>query len=120
MYLLNTSVFGGIHMSTTWTIRADKRLDRLVNENVRLLGYTSKAELVREAVREFVLKKNAGRMGLYTLDKYRKEAEYIDPKEALERLGKLTSDKELVKKILEEERNILEKALLSAIGDEGE
>lgn len=118
MYSLNTHVFGDILMSITWTIRADKRLDRLVNENVRLLGYSSKAELIREAVREFVLRKNAGRMGLYTLDKYRKEAESIDSKEALERLGKLTSENELVEKILKEERNLLEKALLSVNEDE--
>lgn len=35
MHLLITSVFGE-KMSTTWTIRTDKKLDKLVDENVRL------------------------------------------------------------------------------------
>ncbi|MFQ6127143.1 MAG: ribbon-helix-helix protein, CopG family [Candidatus Heimdallarchaeota archaeon] len=104
-------------MATTWTIRADKVLDKLVEENVRALGYSSKAELVREAVREFILKRNAGRLGLLTLDRQREEGKTIDPNEALERLSTITKDKGLVDRILEEERDIVEKALLRCVGD---
>lgn len=105
-------------MSTTWTIRADRILDKLVEENVRTLGYSSKAELVREAVREFILNRNAGRLGLLTLNHQREKGKKIDPNEALERLATITKDNELIDRILEEERDIIEKALLRCIRDE--
>ncbi len=105
-------------MSTTWTIRADKTLDKLVEENVRVLGYSSKAELIREAVRDFILQRNTGRLGLLTLDQHRESGKTIDPNEALERLATLTKDKKLVERILEEERDIIEKALLRCIGED--
>jgi len=101
---------------TTWTIRADEILDKLVEENVRALGYTSKAELVREAVREFILKRNMGRLGLRTLNNQKREAEGIDPRQAFNRLSSLTNDKKLVKKVITEEREIVEKALLKVTG----
>jgi Arc/MetJ-type ribon-helix-helix transcriptional regulator len=104
-------------MSTTWTIRADKTLDQLVDENVRALGYSSKAELIREAVREFILRRNVGRLGLLTLDQHREASKQIDPNEALERLATLTKDKQQVAQILEEERDIIEKALLRCLGE---
>jgi len=107
-------------MSTTWTIRANKTLDKIVEENVRALGYSSKAELIREAVREFILRRNTGRLGLLTLDQQREEGKTIDPNEALERLATITKDKELVDHILEEERDIIEKALLRCIGEDTE
>lgn len=103
---------------TTWTIRADDVLDKLVEENVRILGYTSKAELVREAVRDFILRRNMGRFGLLTLDHQRKAAAIVNPQEALKRLASITEDPNLVDQIMNEERELIEKALLKVIGDD--
>jgi hypothetical protein len=38
-----------------WTIQVDKNLDAAVRESINPLGYTSKAELSCEAVREFLI-----------------------------------------------------------------
>lgn len=101
---------------TTWTIRADDVLDKLVEENIRILGYTSKAELIREAVREFILQRNLGRLGLLTLDDQRREAREINPSEAIERLRSLTSDQQLIDRVVKEERAIIEQLLLKFKG----
>ena len=106
----------GITM-TTWTIRVDEVLDKLVDDNVKSLGYTSKAELIREAVRIYILDRNISRLGLSTLERERKNAESSHAEQALSRFRSLTKDKLLVKKVLDEERQILEDALLKITGD---
>ena len=37
-----------------WTVKVDKNLNAAVQEAVSILGFTSKAELSREAVREIL------------------------------------------------------------------
>lgn len=100
----------GVFLLVTWTIRINEQLDKLVNSNIRDLGYTSKAELVREAVREFILKQNLGRLGLRTTDRLKTAT--VDPDEALARLAAITKDVNAVDQILSEERQAIEDALL--------
>jgi len=38
-----------------WTIKVDKAFDTAVQKTLSYLGYKSKAELVREAIREFLI-----------------------------------------------------------------
>jgi hypothetical protein len=40
----------------TWTLKVDESLDRAVQKAVKLLGFTGKAELTREAVREYLIR----------------------------------------------------------------
>ncbi len=40
----------------TWTLKADESLDRAVQKAVKLLGFTEKAELTRDAVREYLIR----------------------------------------------------------------
>ena len=94
----------------TWTIRVNEDLDRLVDSSISELGYTSKAELVREAIREFILKQNVGRLGLRTAGRFRSTSG--DPDEALARLATITRDVKAVDEILSEERQAIEDALL--------
>jgi hypothetical protein len=39
------------------TVKVDKALDRAIQKTVTLLGYKSKAELAREALREFLIRR---------------------------------------------------------------
>jgi hypothetical protein len=39
-----------------WTIKVDKTFDDAVQKTVNILGYKSKAELTREAIREFLIR----------------------------------------------------------------
>lgn len=41
----------------TWTLKIDRQLDYTVQEAVEKFGYSSKAELTREALREFLIKR---------------------------------------------------------------
>jgi hypothetical protein len=43
--------------SVLWTIKVDKAFDNAVQKTLSLLGYKSKAELAREAIREFLLRR---------------------------------------------------------------
>ncbi len=85
--------------SVVWTIKVNKEMDKLVDELVRKLGYTSKAEFIREAVRDAILRKNIGLLGLFSMDKFQSVKD--NPIKALERLANLRVDK----KIVEEELN---------------
>jgi len=40
-----------------WTIKVDKRMDNAVQTVLKQLGYKSKAELTREAIREFLIRR---------------------------------------------------------------
>jgi len=40
----------------TWTLKVDENLDKAVQKAVKLLGFTGKAELTREAVREYLIR----------------------------------------------------------------
>ena len=41
-----------------WTLKVSKRMDDAVQEMMDQLGYKSKAELAREAIRDFMLRRN--------------------------------------------------------------
>lgn len=41
----------------TWTLKVDKKLDQAVQQVLIQLGYKSKAELTREAIREFLIRR---------------------------------------------------------------
>lgn len=42
----------------TWTIKIDKKMDQSVQKVLKQLGYKSKAEFTREAIREFLIRRN--------------------------------------------------------------
>ncbi len=67
-----------------WTIKVDKTFDDAVQKTVNILGYKSKAELAREAIREFLI-----RHKLYSLlggEPIVPVSAKNTPKEALERI----------------------------------
>ena len=98
-------------MSTVWTIKVSRNLDKLVEELVKALGYTGKAEFVREAVREAILRKNIGLLGLHSMDKLSKERG--DPFETLKQMLELKVPREIVKEELEKGREEVEKLIKS-------
>ena len=70
-----------------WTIKVPKQMDDAVNKMIDMLGYRNKAELTREAIREFILHKN-----LFTL--FGKDLEVpvisgMNPEEALKEITKI-------------------------------
>jgi len=42
----------------TWTVKIDKKMDQSVQKVLKQLGYKSKAEFTREAIREFLIRRN--------------------------------------------------------------
>lgn len=88
-------------------MKVDKKIDEMVERIVRELGYTSKAEFIREAVREALLRKNIGLLGLYSMDKL--ATTKGDPIEALKRLSNLGIRKEIVEEELEKGREDVER-----------
>ncbi|MFX1512115.1 MAG: hypothetical protein ACFFCQ_05980 [Promethearchaeota archaeon] len=42
---------------TIWTLKIDRKIDEAVQQVLTQLGYTSKAELAREAIREFLIRR---------------------------------------------------------------
>ena len=67
-----------------WTIKVDKAFDDAVQKTVNVLGYKSKAELAREAIREFLI-----RHKLYSLlggEPVMPVSPKKSPKEAFERI----------------------------------
>ena len=67
-----------------WTIKVDKAFDDVVQKTVNVLGYKSKAELAREAIREFLI-----RHKLYSLlggEPVMPVSSKKTPREALERI----------------------------------
>lgn len=102
---------GGYFLSKVWTIKVSRALDKLVEELVRELGYTGKAEFVREAVREAILRKNIGLLGLYSMDKLSDEKG--DPFKALKKLLRFKVSKEIVENEIKEGRKEIEKLIKS-------
>ncbi|MFX1254331.1 MAG: ribbon-helix-helix domain-containing protein [Promethearchaeota archaeon] len=94
----------------TWTIKVDKVLDALAEQLVRELGYTSKAELVREAVREKILQIGLTKLNLQTLDRH--AASRLGFEESLEILSKLSVADEDLRKIIKSARDEMEDSLL--------
>jgi len=92
-------------LSTTWTIKVDNSMDKAANRAVDMLGYMSKAELIREAMREFLL-----RRGIFALvgdtQNIPKIAE--SPAESLEHLLKLSLPLEELEKIIDDTRDEVE------------
>ncbi len=100
--LVNTEV---LLLATTWTIKVDDSLEQAANRAVGILGYMSKAEMVREAIREFLL-----RRGIFTLIGDTEKIPKIDetPQESLNKLLELAVPQETLQKIIDEARNEVE------------
>jgi len=76
--------------SVLWTIKVDKAFDNAVQKTLSLLGYKSKAELTREAIREFLIRRKLFSLlgGEPSLDISPK----LPPKDALTEIQKILSD----------------------------
>ena len=104
-------------MSTTqediiWTIKIDKKMDKAIQKVLKQLGYKSKAEFTREAIREFLIRRK-----LFTLlggDVYIPHSSEIKPENALDvlimQLEELPAD--VLKEEVEKARVEVEKELL--------
>ncbi|MHA1617350.1 MAG: ribbon-helix-helix domain-containing protein [Candidatus Njordarchaeales archaeon] len=95
--------------TTVWTIKVDKKMDAIVEKLVRELGYTSKAEFIREAVREAIIRKYIGLLGLFSMD--RLQSSKGDPMKALEKLSRLGIDRSIIEKELEMGKKDVEKLI---------
>ena len=97
----NTRIFmNEIKHDITWTIKVDQNMDNAVQELISRLGFNSKAEFTREAVREYLI-----RHRLYFLlggepTGPKNQTEHT-PEEALHELSNIL--KKLPKKIIDEE-----------------
>ncbi len=100
--------------SVVWIIKVDKKMDAIVEKLVKELGYTSKAEFVREAVREAIIRKHIGLLGLYSMDKL--QSSRGDPIKALEKLSSLGIDKAIVEKELKTGKSDIEKLVTEISG----
>lgn len=98
-------------MTTTWTLKAPDKLDTLVREATRELGYTSKGELIRDAVRDFLLERNIFRQ-LGNLNDIKGALE--SPMESLSKLRKRDLSNEELAEVLTEGREHLEELLREA------
>jgi len=87
----------------------DKKMDAIVEKLVRELGYTSKAEFIREAVREAIIRKYIGLLGLFSMD--RLQSSKGDPMKALEKLSRLGIDRSIIEKELEMGKKDVEKLI---------
>jgi len=83
-----------------WTVKVDKKMDAAVQATIAMLGFTSKAELTREAVREYLIRhKLFSLLGGEPSGPIAKQD--MPPEVALHELSLIL--KKLPKKILEEE-----------------
>ncbi len=95
-----------------WTIKVDKTFDNTVQKILNLLGYKSKAELIREAIREFVIRRK-----LYSLlggEPAVLASPKMPPHEALDQLHELLKDlpEEVIDKEMRTARDEVSKELL--------
>ena len=95
--------------SIIWTIKVSKEIDRMVSDIVKLLGYTSKAEFVREAVRDAIIRKYIGLLGLYSMDKL--SSIEGDPLKALEELSSLGIEEKIMREEIKIGRREIEKLI---------
>jgi len=73
-----------------WTIKVGKKLDAAVQKSLNLLGYKSKAELVREAIREFLIHRKL--FALLGGEPSIPLSPQLSPEDALSRLVSLLKD----------------------------
>ena len=66
------------------SVKVDKALDRAIQKTVTLLGYKSKAELAREALREFLIRRKL--YNLFGGEIVNQETKDMTAKEALEQI----------------------------------
>ncbi len=92
-------------------IKDNSVIDRLVEELRKKLGYTSKAEFVREAV----LRKNIGILGLHSMDMFSKRETGGDAVQAVKWLASQGFREADVKEELLKARGEIEKMLLGAV-----
>lgn len=97
----------------TWTVKVDDQLDFLVNEQVRLLGYSSKAEFLREAVRRLILDIKVSSLSEFVPEKTTSKEEAL---RALQRMSSLNIPSKELETIVGSERERIEEALLKLTG----
>ncbi len=66
------------------SVKVEKALDRAIQKTVTLLGYKSKAELAREALREFLIRRKL--YNLFGGEIVNQETKNMTAKEALEQI----------------------------------
>ena len=88
-----------------WTVKVAPSIDKATQRVLELFGYHSKADVVREAVREFLIRR--GLIGLLGGEPVIPEVPNMAPKDALAKLKVLLKDipKEDLDKIVERSRN---------------
>lgn len=99
-----------------WTIKVSRNLDEAVQKTMELLGYKSKAELTREAIREFLIHRK-----LYNLIGGEPEIPIhpkISPEDAAEELKKRLL--KIPKEILEQEIKIARDEVANELLNNGE
>lgn len=90
-----------------WTVETTEKLNKLVEEIVDDLGYMDKSELIRDAVRKFIMQRNFDKLDLDTLEKNRDRNPDISAEEALEKLRSTKIRKEDLLDALDKERKII-------------
>jgi hypothetical protein len=88
-----------------WTVKVAPSIDKAAQRVLELFGYHSKADVVREAVREFLIRR--GLIGLLGGEPTVPEAPQMAPIDALARIKVLLKDlsKEDLDKIVEQSRD---------------
>ncbi len=100
-----------------WTVKVTKKLDAAVQEVLSVLGFTSKAELTREAVREYIIRhKMFSLLGGEPSGPINRSE--MLPDAALHELSLIL--KKLPKKILEEEVTLAREDVAGAFLDDEE
>ena len=95
----------------TWTIKVDDHLDQLVEQLVRELGYTSKAELVRESIRQRLLEVGLSKVDLHAVDRH--ATARMSLQEALQELLKLAANHNGIKELVDTARDEVEEVVFS-------
>lgn len=96
----------------TWTIKVDKHFDDVISDLVKSLGYTGKAELTREAIREFLARRKL--FSLLGGEPVIPRQIENNPEEALKKLASIFSSipLETIKDEIAKGREDVEKAML--------
>lgn len=93
----------------TWTIKIDERLDRLVEQLIDELGYTSKAEFVRESIRQQILEVGLSKLDIQVPDRH--ATSNLKIPDAFQHLLELSINDKDLKELISKARDELEQVL---------
>ena len=99
----------------TWTIKIDENIDKMALQLLHELGYTSKAELIRELLREKILDLNLIKHNINFIDRHINAK--MDLEEALSELRKLVLSPEKVAEVVNQSRSEIEEVIFSGKED---